>query len=134
MQHVLMLAISLHVLAAVFWVGSTLALASMVASGSGRLFGLQNAAAAIAILSGGYLWRTLHQGTFETTERVLAIGVVCALIALAIQLIVAGSAFRKLRRKVVDGDAQRGRIAVAQRLAAVLLVVTTLTMAAARYA
>lgn len=134
MQNILMLAISVHVLAAVFWAGSTFVWASMAGGGSGRLFGLQIAAAAVAILSGGYLWRTLHQGTFEAMERVLGIGVACALIALTVQIIVAGSAFRRLRRQVGDGDAQRFRIVVAQRLAAVLLVVTTLTMAAARYA
>jgi hypothetical protein len=90
-------------------------------------------AAALAILSGGYLWRTLHQGVFETMEKVLGVGVIAALLALLIQLFVAGPALRKLHQ-ASDGDTQRSRIAVAQRIAAALLVVTALSMAAARYA
>lgn len=134
MQQLLMIAISLHVLAAVVWAGSTFVSASTAGSGSERLFGFQMAAAAVAILSGGYLWRTLHQGSFETMEKVLGIGVGSALIALAIQVLVAGGALRNLRRQVGNGDAQRSRIIVAHRLAAALLVVTTVSMAGARFA
>lgn len=129
-----MIAISLHVLAAVSWAGTTFALARLAGGGSERLFGLQMFAAAIAIPSGGYLWRTLHQGQFETMEKVLGVGVACALVALVIQIVVAGGALRKLRRKVGDGDVQRARIAVAHRLAAFLLAVAVVSMAAARHA
>jgi len=133
-QNILMIAISLHVLAAVSWAGSTFAMARTRGTGSERLFGPQMAAAAVAILSGGYLWRTLHQGIFETMERILGVGVACALLALAIQVFVAGGALRNLRRQAGDGDAQRSRIAMAHRAAALLLAVTTLAMAAARFA
>src|SRR5437016_3333112 len=122
-QQILIIAISLHVLAAVSWAGSTFALARLAGSGSERLFALQMVAAAIAILSGGYLWRTLHQGQFETMEKVLGVGVISALIALAVQLVFAGPALRKLRRQKGDGDAQRARIALAHRVAAFLLAV-----------
>jgi uncharacterized membrane protein len=134
MQHVLMIAISLHVLAAMFWAGSTFALASMAGNGSERLFVPQMVAALVAILFGGYLWRTLHQGTFETMEKVLGVGVACAFVALLVQLVVAGIALRNLRRQSGDAGSQRSRIAFAHRIAAVLLAVTTLTMAAARFA
>ena len=106
----------------------------LAGTGSERLFGSQMAAAAVAILAGGYLWRTLHHGVFETMEKVLGVGVACALLALAVQLVGAGGALRNLRRRAGDADAQRRRIAIAHRLAAVLLAVTTLSMAAARYA
>jgi len=83
-----MVAISLHVLAAVYWAGSTFALAGMGGSGSERLFRPQMAAAAIAILSGGYLWHTLHHGVFGTMEKVLHVGIASALVALAVQAVV----------------------------------------------
>jgi hypothetical protein len=122
------------VLAAIAWAGSTFALARLAGGGSERLFGPQMIAAALAILSGGYLWRTLHHGVFETMEKALGIGVAAALLALVIQLFVAGPAMRNLQRQGDNGDVQRSRIAVAQRVAAALLAVTALSMAAARYA
>jgi hypothetical protein len=134
MPQILMAAISLHVLSAVFWAGSTFTLASVAGASSERLFAPQMAAAFVAILFGGYLWRALHRGTFETMEKVLGLGVVCALLALAVQLVIAGMAVRNLSRKSGDGDTQRFRIVVAHRIAAALLAVTTLSMAAARFA
>jgi len=134
LQYILIVAISLHVLAAVSWAGTTFAMARLAGSGSERLFAPQMIAAALAILSGGYLWRTLHHGVFETMEKVLVIGVVAALLALVIQLFVARPAMRNLHRQGSDGDALRSRIAVAHRIAAFLLAVTALSMAAARYA
>jgi hypothetical protein len=134
LQPILIFAICLHVLAAVSWAGSTFALARVTGSGSDRLFVPQMMAAAIAILSCGYLWHTLHQGVFETMEKVLGIGVACALLALAVQASVAGGALLNLQRQSGDGDTQRSRIVIAHRVAAVLLAVTALSMAAARYA
>lgn len=134
MQYPLIFAICLHVLAAISWAGSTFALARLAGGGSERLFAPQMIAAGLAVLSGGYLWRTLHHGVFETMEKVLGIGVAAALLALIIQLFVAGPALRNLYRQGSDADVQRSRIAIAQRVAAALLVVTALSMAAARYA
>jgi uncharacterized membrane protein len=133
-QNILILAISLHVLAVIYWAGSTFALARLQGGGSERLFVPQMIAAAVAIVSGGFLWRSLHQGVFETAEKVLGIGVASALVALAVQLLVAGGALRSLRRQKGDADKQRSRIAVAHRVAAGLLAVAALSMAAARYA
>src|SRR6185295_6094810 len=104
------------------------------ASGGERLFWPQILAAVLAILSGGSLWRLLHQGTFETTEKILGVGVVCALIALTVQVVVVGNARGKLRQQIGNGDTQRMRIVLAHRLAAVLLLATTVAMAAARFA
>lgn len=129
-----MVAISLHVLSAVYWAGSTFALAGMGGSGSERLFRPQMAAAALAILSGGYLWRTLHHGVFGTMEKVLGVGITSALVALAIQAVIIGGALRNLRRGAHDGDAQRRRITVAYRFAAGLIALAALSMASARYA
>ena len=134
MQQALMAVLSLHVLAATFWAGSTLALARTGGGGSERLFGPQMGAAVIAVLTGAYLWRTLHDASFGPMERWLTAGALCALLAAAVQALFAGSALRKLNRLRGDDAVARSRIAIAHRVAAVLLVVATLCMAAARYA
>ena len=74
MQYVLMVAISLHVLAAVFWAGSTAALARTGGSETRRLFRPQMGAAAVAVLTGGYLWHVVHAGAVGPVERSLMIG------------------------------------------------------------
>jgi hypothetical protein len=130
----LMIALPLHILAAVFWAGSTFALARTAGSGSERLFGPQMGAAAVAVLTGAYLWRLLHEGSFGAMEQFLAAGAACALVAVAVQAVMAGGALRKLRKRGNDEPILRSRVAVAHRIAAVLLAVATVSMAAARYA
>lgn len=134
MQQALMAALSLHVLAATFWVGTTFALVRTGGSGGERLFGPQMGAAVVAVLTGAYLWRTLHEASSGPTERWLTIGALCALVAVAVQAVFAGSSLRKLNRQRGDDVVARSRIAVAHRVAALLLVVATVCMAAARYA
>ncbi|WP_200887569.1 hypothetical protein [Sphingomonas sp. ERG5] len=129
-----MIALSLHILAAVFWAGSTFTLARSGGAGAEQLFRPQMGAATLAILSGGYLWHSVHEGSFGAAEIWLAVGAVCALIAVAIQGMGVGPAVRKLRGGDKDDSAPRSRIAAAYRLAAVLLAVTTVSMAASRYA
>jgi hypothetical protein len=134
MQQALMAALSVHVLAATFWAGSTFALARTGGGGSERLFGPQMGAAAIAVLTGAYLWRALHEASFGPMEQLLSAGALCALLAVAVQAVIVGSAIGKLRRRGSDDTAARSRIVVAHRVATVLLVVATVCMAAARYA
>lgn len=134
MQPALVIAISIHILAATFWAGSTFALARMAGKGSEQLFVPQLSAAMFAIGAGAYLWHTLHEGSFGTPERLLAAGAVAAIVALAIQAAVIGGALRRLRRLGSDDASARSRIAVAQRGAAFLLAIAAVTMAAARYA
>src|SRR4029450_8758188 len=122
MQQALMAVLSLHVLAATFWTGSTLTLARTGGGGSERLFGPQMGAAVIAVLTGAYLWRTLHEASFGPMERWLTAGALCALLAVVIQAIFAGGALRKLNQHRGDEALARSRIAVAHRVAAVLLV------------
>jgi hypothetical protein len=134
MQLALVIAISLHILAATFWAGSTFALARMAGSGSEQLFVPQLFAAVFAIGAGAYLWHTLHEGSFGTVEQLLAAGAVAAILALAIQAAVIGGALRQLRRPERDNTSARSRVAVAQRAAAFLLAIAAVAMAAARYA
>jgi hypothetical protein len=134
MQLALIIAISVHILAATFWAGSTFALARMGGRGSEQLFVPQLFAAAFAIGAGGYLWHTLHEGSFGTAEQLLGAGAVAAILALAIQAAVVGGALRQLSKAGSDNPSLRPRVAVAQRGAAILLAIAAVTMAAARYA
>jgi len=51
-----------------------------------------------------------------------------------VQGTIVGPTVRRLRQEVIDTDSARPRIALGQHLAAVLLAITVLCMAAARYA
>jgi hypothetical protein len=133
MQLALIIVLSLHVLAAVFWAGTSFTLARTDGAGSEQLFRPQMGAAVVAVLTGGYLWGQLHRNMFEAPEQVLAIGVVCAFVAAGVQGAIVGSAIRKLSKAEIGETVARSRIALAQRIAAGLLAVTIVCMAAARY-
>jgi hypothetical protein len=134
MQLALVVAISLHILAATFWAGSTFALARTAGNGSEQLFVPQLFSAVFAIGAGAYLWQTLHEGSFGTTERWLAAGAWSAILALAIQAVVVGVALRRLRKPGSDATRARSRIALAYRVTALLLAFAAVGMAASRYA
>jgi uncharacterized membrane protein len=129
MQTTIIVALSLHILAATFWAGTTFVLARAGGKGADRLIGPQLGAATVAILTGAYLGHLLHAGSFETPEKLLAAGAACALIAFLVQLLLALG----LRGRTID-DIAISRMAAGERFAAVLLAVTTVCMAAARYA
>jgi uncharacterized membrane protein len=133
MQTALVIALSLHVLSSVFWAGSSFALARTGGAAGEQLVFPQLGAATIAILTGGYLGHLVHAGNFGTTEQVLALGAVCALIAVGIQAAIGPRAVFTLRRGTGDLANVRSRIATAQRVAAGLLGITALCMGAARY-
>ena len=134
MQIALIVALSLHVLSAVFWAGTSFTLARTGGVGAEQLFRPQMGAAVIAVLAGGYLWHLTHDGRFGTAEQVLAVGIVSALVAAGVQGAIAGRAIRRLRAGTTDELGARSRIATAQRIAAALLAVTAVCMGAARYA
>src|ERR1019366_640675 len=119
----LIIAVSLHVLAAVFWAGTTFTLARTGGVLSEQLYRPQMAAAAVAVLAGLWLW-TLTQGdAFATLQVVLTIGALCAVAAAGVQGAIGGAAIRGLARGALTEATARPRIALAQRIAAVLLVV-----------
>jgi hypothetical protein len=133
MQPIFIAVISLHVLAAMFWAGSSFTLARTGGLGGEQLFRPQMGAATIAILAGGYMWHVIHAGTFATAERVLALGAVCAIIAAGVQGAIGGRAIRGLRNGTADAAGVQRRIALAQRVATGLLAVTAVCMVTARY-
>ena len=134
MQIALIIALSLHVLASVFWAGTSFVLARTGGAGGEQLFRPQMGAAVVAILTGGYLGHLVHAGAFGTAEQILAAGALCALVAAGLQAGIAGRAIRSLRAGTTDESGARSRIATAQRMAAGLLAVTAVCMGAARYA
>ena len=119
MKVVLMLAIALHALPAVFWAGTSFALARGGSAGAPALRKPQLAAALVAIVSGALLGHLAHPGAFGAAERVLAFGAGAALLAAVFQVCA-------LRGWASD--------AAAQRIAAGLLAVSLLCMVLARYA
>jgi hypothetical protein len=133
MQIALIITLSLHILAAVFWAGTSFTLARTGGVGAEQLYRPQMGAAVIAVLTGGYLWHLAHAGAFGPSEQVLAAGAVAALIAAGVQGAVGGRAIRALRAGKVDETGARSRIATAQRIAAALLALTAICMGAARY-
>ncbi|TMJ47501.1 MAG: hypothetical protein E6G85_27690 [Alphaproteobacteria bacterium] len=133
MQTALIITLSLHILAAVFWAGTSFTLARIGGLGGEQLYRPQMGAAVIAVLTGGYLWHLAHDGAFGPSEQVLAAGALCALIAAGVQGAMGGRAIGSLRAGKLDETGARSRIAAAQRIAAALLAVTAICMGAARY-
>jgi len=102
--------------------------------GGEQLFRPQMGAAVVAVLAGGHLWGQLHHNMFEAPEQVLAVGIVCAMMAAGVQGAMVGGAIRKLSKAEIGEAVARSRIALAQRIASGLLAVTIVCMVAARYA
>ena len=132
MQITLPLTLTLHLLASVFWAGSTFTLARTAAASADRLFWPQIVAAAGTIVTGGYLWHLLHS-SFDTQEQVLALGALCAILAVGAQGVLCGPALQQLKRAQHNGGQLQARVTLGQRVAAGLLALTVICMAVARY-
>ena len=63
MPVLIVIALSLHLLASIFWAGSTFTLARSGGQGAEALFRPQMGAATVAVLAGIYLWSQLHAGS-----------------------------------------------------------------------
>lgn len=133
MQLILIAAISLHLLAGTFWAGTSFTLARAGGAGTMALFRPQMGAAAVAMLTGAFLWSQLHAAAFERAEQLLATGAAAALIAAGVQGALCGPAIQRLRSGSADSRSD-ARIALGQRLGAGLLAFAIICMAAARYA
>ena len=133
MQSLLISVLVLHVLAAVFWAGSTFALVRMGGAGGERLFAPQMGAALVAVLTGIVLWGLLHRGPSGFREVLLGIGALSALIAAGVQGALISSARRGLAAAGEVSAGARHRIALAQKIASALLALTLILMTAVRY-
>ena len=116
MQTLLIVLIGLHILAGVFWAGTTFAVVRSGGAGAEALFRPQMGAATITVLAGIGLWGILHRGGMGPMERTLALGALCAIIAAGVQ-----------------GATRRKKPLKGQRIAAGLLAVTVICMAIARF-
>jgi hypothetical protein len=131
MHAIFIIALSLHLLAGIFWAGTSFTLATTGGVGGERLFRLQMIAAAIAIVAGLYLWNALNPE--GKTGMILGLGGLCAIAAAGVQGAMGARATRELRNGQLSQADARARIATAQGIASILLVVTIVCMAAARY-
>ena len=133
MRYALLLAAPLHVIATVFWAGSTFALARTDGAAMERLFKPQLAAAVLAFATGGFLGHVLHAHAFGRTEQALFAAIAASAIALLVQLAGVGRAMRALRDGARDQAGPRALATAAHRVAAVLLALAAIGMATARY-
>ncbi|HZQ40615.1 MAG TPA: hypothetical protein VFA87_07470 [Rhizomicrobium sp.] len=133
MVWILVLVTVAHVLAGVFWAGTTAALARSGAISLEILAFPQIGAAVVAILLGASLWGFNHHAGADLGDHILGIGALCALAALAVQVTALGRV-RALRVAPEDEKpALRRPLALRQRIAAVLLSVTIAAMVSWRY-
>jgi hypothetical protein len=133
MQYVYIVVIGLHVMAGVFWAGTTITLARDPEIRAERFIRPQLGASGVVFLTGALLWYFFHQGVFSSMETVLAIGIVSAVAAAG----VLGAMVRRPSSELADADAAtesvlRAKMARGERIAAWLLVLTVLCMATAR--
>lgn len=134
MQTILIMTLSLHVLAAVFWAGGTFVLARLGGIGGPRLHAPMLGAATVTILTGGYLWRAMHGAAFGRPEKVLAVGIASALLVFILQVGAGAHARWRLARGTLSEAAAQARMVLVARLTAGLLAITVICMAAARFA
>jgi hypothetical protein len=135
MRITLIVALVLHVVSGVFWAGTTFALARTADNQADLFFRPQMGAAAVAVVTGTLLWFLLHHGPLGMQGHILAIGALCALLAVGVQGAMGAPALRKSSALgESEGSRLRHRVATGQRIAAALLMITVTCMAAARYA
>lgn len=134
MQTVLIVTLVLHVLAMAFWTGSTYTLSRMGGERAEQLFPSQMGAALVAVITGMILWYQLHQGAFGLSEKLLAAGAGAAILAAGVQGALIGGARRRLAGAAgAELAAVRRRMAIGQRIAALLLTITVILMTAVRF-
>jgi hypothetical protein len=134
MQATVVIALVLHVLSGVFWAGTTFALARLGGNQARYLLRPQLGAASIAIVTGALLWYLLHRGGEGTSEYVLAIGAVFALIAAGVQAATGAAGWPVLAGATdLQGSPVQNRAVTRQRVAAGCLAITVICMAASRY-
>jgi len=134
-MHLLVLVLLvLHVVPAVFWMGSTLVWARGDTP-TAPLLRAQLGTALVAIANGVGLWFMFHRGgAHDVAARIVAAGALAAIVALVLQaMIVAPAAFRLEGASASDARGLQVRIAKGQRMAAPLLVVAVVCMVIARY-
>ncbi|OBQ58565.1 hypothetical protein [Mesorhizobium erdmanii] len=133
MQYVYIVVIGLHVMAGVFWAGTTITLARDPEIKAERFIQPQMGSAGMVFLTGALLWYFFHGAYFGSMEMVLALGILAAFAAAGVLGAMVRAPSRRLAGANADLETQlRARMAMGERFAAWLLVVTVLCMAIAR--
>ncbi|MBZ9990728.1 hypothetical protein LB572_26845 [Mesorhizobium sp. BH1-1-5] len=133
MQYVYIVTIGLHVMAGVFWAGTTIAVARDPEIKAERFIRPQLGASGVVFLTGLLLWYFFHEGAFGPMEKVLALGILTALIAAGVQGALVASASRQLAG--ADQATQTGlraKMTRGERIAGGLLIITVFCMATAK--
>jgi hypothetical protein len=118
----------LHIVAALFWLGSSYMVAQRKGRGAERQYKFQMIAATVTVLAGGYLWPKLHPLGIGKGEVVLGIGALCAVAAAGLQGMMVGAPLRKMRAGALSEDAGYAKIRTGYRWSTVLLAVALLAM------
>ncbi len=158
----ILVARALHIIASVIWAGFVIVIAVAIVgklrggnpldtryirqSVVGRGARIVAPAAVVSLVSGLYLFSTLHAGAHAITEIVLGVGALTAVLSFIVGAVGSGPAERRLARldqaraagAFTEADAQTvakldRRVVVTARLTAALLLISTLAMAVARY-
>lgn len=125
---------ALHVMAGVFWAGTTFVLARTSVERAAQIVRPQLGAAVLAVATGALLWFLFHRGDTSMQAHTLALGAMFAVLALGVQGVTAASGARKLSTSgELDALQVHNRATIGQRIAAPLLAVTVVCMAIARY-
>lgn len=133
MQIPVILTLSVHVLSAFFWMGTTMSIGRSGGFGFDRLFRPQMGAAIVALLTGGYLWSLLHTGGFGTWEMCLTVGIGCAVIAAGIQGVGVGPVISKFKSGALAAPDAQKQAARLHGIAGLFLAVTLIAMVIGRY-
>lgn len=133
MQYVYIVTIGLHVMAGVFWAGTTIAVARDPEIKAERFIRPQLGASAMVFLTGLLLWYFFHEGAFGSMEKVLALGILTALVAAGVQGALVASSSRRLAGADQATQTQlRAKMTRGERIAGGLLVITVFCMATAK--
>ena len=133
MNILMMILIVLHVIPGVYWAGTTFALARDPMIGDALLGRAQAGAAGLVIVMGIVLMAIHYDLPAGAAQWDLGIGALCALIAAGVQHGIAWPARRRLAAGTGDKAANAQRAALGQRVAALLLVVTVVSMVIWRF-
>jgi len=134
MTYLIIALLTIHVLAGVFWVGATAAMANLAGPEAARLFPAQMGSATLTVLTGLALWGLVIGGGFGAHAMILTIGIITAIIAAGVQGSMVGRGRRALASASAEGQAEIvARMATGNRIAAGLLMITVASMIIARF-
>lgn len=132
--YLLIATLTIHVLAGVFWAGSTSAMANLGDASAVRLFPFQMGAATVTLATGAAMWWFQLGTGFGTHEHILLLGLATAVLAAAAQILFVGRARRALAAASPTSEAAVvGTMTIGNRAAAGLLMITVASMMIARF-